>query len=169
MASPSPVPSVEVVARQNRSGREGLLLVVEAGAFVGDVQLVLVGAGCDRHGDRGAGGRGVERVVEEVVEDLLDGAGHGLDDDWRVESAGSELDVAGLDDGGPGVDAIGAEAGEVDGVAWRSIVGAGQLEEVVDEGAQAVGLLHRGVELGLGVRGEAAVEVLEAQLQRGQR
>ena len=58
----------------------------------------------------------------------------------------------GLGDGGPGVDAVGAEAGEVDGGAWRSVVGAGQLEEVVDERAQAVGLLDRGVELGRRVR-----------------
>ena len=42
MARPSPVPSLERRGPPEPAGREGLLLVVEAGAFVGDVQLVLV-------------------------------------------------------------------------------------------------------------------------------
>ena len=48
-----------------------------------------------------------------------------------------------LGDGRPRVDAVGGEAGEVDGVASRSIVGAGELQEIVHQRAEAVGLLDR--------------------------
>ena len=86
-----------------------------------------------------------------------------------VSSLQSELDLVRVRHGGPGVDAVGAEAGEVDGGAWRSIVGAGQLQEIVDERTQAVGLLDRSVELRQRNGGEATLQVLEAKSQRGQR
>ena len=147
MASPSPVPSPDVEARQNRrvartfcsSSRPAPSSLMWSRCSCGPE---VIGSG-----DRRAGRRCVECVVEEVVEDLLDRARHGLDDGRRVETVGAELDLARLGDGGPRVDAVGAEAGEVDDGASRSVVGAGQLQEVVDQCAQAVGLLDGGVEL----------------------
>ena len=48
------------------------------------------------------------------------------------------------------------------------LVGAGELEEVVDECAQAIGFLDGGVELGGGAGVESALQVLESEAQRGQ-
>ena len=119
MASPSPVPSSDVVARQKRrvarifwrSSRPGPSSTMSS--WCSSVPVVT------RQVDGGAGGRGVECIVEEVVEDLLNGARYRLDDDRHVESDGSQLDIAELSDGGPRIDTIGGEAGEVDGVACR--------------------------------------------------
>ena len=101
----------------------------------------------DGHGDaRPRRSRG-DRVVDEVVEDLLDAAGDGADEDGAVRGREVQRDVDDVGDGRPGVHAVGGKSHEVDGLRRGGLFGARELEEIADEAGQPVRLVDGGGEI----------------------
>ena len=107
MARPSPVPGDEVLPRQNRWVARAFSSSERPAPSSMTVRSWARGGRCDACGDRGVRGGCRQGVVEQVVEDLFDRTGRGLDEPAVVRHIGNQqLDVVRVGDGGPRIDAI---------------------------------------------------------------
>ena len=135
IARPRPVPTARLlrVAAVEEEALERVweLLGGDPGAGVGDDELAGVGS----HGDRPAGGRGAERVLDQVREHLEGAVGVG-------DRGGASVRLADERDADSGrlwavtADGLRDEAGEIDRAGMDGegpLVQAGEVEQVADE------------------------------------
>ena len=90
-------------------------------------------------GDRdGAPSRGgTQCVVERVVEDLLDGAWHGADEDRRLCASEHKVHLSEFRCRAPGVDPVSGGACEIHGDRRPALVRACELQQIGDEAGQS--------------------------------
>ena len=136
--------------------------------LIDHVQLDSAVAGISADGDRGVGRCCVEAVGDQVVEDLLDGAGHGLDLQVGRALADESLVVV-QGDWRPRVVTAQDRGGEVDAFAYGGGgVAAGEDKQRLHQPGEPAGLGDGGLELWARGLGDGGGEGLQPEAQRGE-
>lgn len=147
----------------------GQLLLAHPWAAIGHYDLCPPARGGDGHVDPGGRRCDLQGVREQVVEHLGDPGRRRPGDDLRLP-AGDELDAPFRRQSLPGGDALARRGREVDRFRRRPVaVRPSQGQQAVDEQREALHLGEGAFDLLLTSSGEAAVEVLEAKAESGQR
>ena len=126
-----------------------LVVVGQTWTLVGHGELMMGPVLFDGDRDGAAGRGGMQCVVEGVVEDLLDGAWHGADEDWRLSASKYEMHLSEFRCGAPGVDPVSGGACEVHGDRRTALVRSCELQQIGDEAGETLCLGDGGIELGV--------------------
>ena len=170
IGSPSPEPGLESSNRQNRSSARAFSSSLRPGPSSATVKRGGCRPAVTVTETRAPGGDAAIALSMRLSRTCSTPLGTALTTSGAARRCEIQGDVGDVGAGRPGIDAIAGKLHEIDGLRRRRLFGSGELEEIVDEAGQPVGLFDGGAEIvGAVGRGPVALQVLEAQPKRGER
>ncbi len=124
------------------------MFVVQARTLVGHRQPNPILGPLQRHGHLAAGRADRQRVVQQVVQDLLDRTGHHRGPHGPLGAIEAQRHVGAVGHRRPGVDAVGGDDAHVGAFGGRRLIGTGQLQQIAHQVGEAPGFVDRRLHLG---------------------